>query len=119
MKKIWNTLETYFSNIYKGVLDMTLPKYFDNLHVGISAITGEPRIVSLKGKNNMSDKYKTIPKEEWESSVIGWFSMFKDGNLFVKVTKDFAFCIGGKTKDKKKLISVLKNVIKALEDAHE
>ena len=92
-----------------------LPKYFDNLHIGISAITGEPRIVSIKEGKNCSDKYKVIPDEEWKSCIVGWFSMFKPQNSFIQITKDWGYCIGGKALNKKHLIQVLRELADSLE----
>lgn len=93
-----------------------LPKYFDNLHVGISAITGEPRIYSLKDpKKGKTDKYKNIPKEEWESAVVGWFSLFKEDTTFIQITQDWAYCIGGNMSCKENLIKHLRDIADTLE----
>ena len=91
-----------------------LPKYFDNLHVGISAITGEPRIFSSKDLRK-SDKYKVIPKDEWENAVVGWFSMFKEDTTFIQVTQDWAYCIGGNMSCKENLIKHLRDIADTLE----
>ena len=53
-----------------------LPSYFKNLHIGICAITGQPRIISSKSdKPSFCDKYKDIPQGEWISAVLNYFDM--------------------------------------------
>ena len=42
-------------------MTINLPKYFKNLHIAISSITGEPRIISTSDVNtNLCEKYKNI-----------------------------------------------------------
>lgn len=57
-------------------MTITTPKFFENLHVGISSITGQPRIfLSKKEKPSFCDKYKDIPEKEWISAVLNYFDM--------------------------------------------
>lgn len=89
-----------------------LPKYFNNLHLMVSAITGTPRIVSIDtNKTNMSDKYKDIPKEEWESALISYFNSFKEDTRQLYVLDNWSFFLGGNPKDKETLIKMLEEVI--------
>lgn len=90
-----------------------IPKYFKNLHLMISAITGTPRIVNIDlNKTNLSEKYKDIPKEEWESALIQYFNSFQDGTRQLYVIDNWSFFVGGKAKNKEQLIKILENVIK-------
>ena len=57
-------------------MTINLPKYFENLHIGISSITGEPRIISCAdSKTTFCEKYKNIAENEWVSAVLNWFDM--------------------------------------------
>lgn len=58
----------------------------------ISTITGTPRIVNIDtNKTNISEKYKDIPKEEWENATIQYFSHYKDGTRQLYVIQDWSF----------------------------
>lgn len=57
-------------------MTINLPKYFENLHIAISSITGEPRIISdSNAKTNFCEKYKNIDENEWVSALLNWFDM--------------------------------------------
>ena len=57
-------------------MTINLPKYFKNLHIAISSITGEPRIISdSNSKTNFCEKYKNTDENEWESDLLNWFDM--------------------------------------------
>lgn len=92
-----------------------LPKYFNDLHVSVSAITGTPRIVSCKLGAKSTDKYKDIELNEWHSAILNWFSFFKESTSFVQVLKDYTFCIGGKAKDKAQLVKALRDLADTFE----
>lgn len=49
-----------------------LPKYFKNLTLAISSITGMPKICSLSGLL-LTDKYKDIPEENWLDCIMLYF----------------------------------------------
>lgn len=90
-----------------------IPKYFKDLHLMISAITGTPRIVNIDlNKTNLSEKYKDIPKEEWESALIQYFNSFQDGTRQLYVIDNWSFFLGGNANSKEQLIKILENVIK-------
>ena len=93
-----------------------LPKYFKNLHLLISEITGTPRIVNIDlNKTNFSDKYVDIPKEEWKRAIVGSFSHFKEGERLLYIANNWEFFLGGNPKDKKHLIKILENAIKEVQ----
>ncbi len=97
-----------------------IPKYFKNLHLMISTITGTPRIVNIDtNKTNFSEKYKDIPKEEWESAIIQYFNHFKNGTRQLYVIEDWSFFIGGKAKNKEQLIKILENILKEVKTLKE
>ena len=82
-----------------------IPKYFKNLHLMTSAITGTPRIVNIDtNKTNFSEKYKDIPKEEWESALIQYFNSFQDGTRQLYVIDNWSFFLGGNANSKEQLI---------------
>lgn len=57
-------------------MTINLPKYFENLHIAISSITGEPRIIlDSNAKTNFCEKYKNIDENEWVSALLNWFDM--------------------------------------------
>ena len=57
-------------------MTINLPKYFKNLHIAISSITGEPRIISTSDVNtNLCEKYKNIDEDEWISALLNWFDI--------------------------------------------
>jgi hypothetical protein len=57
-------------------MTINLPKYFENLHIAVSRITGEPRIVSdSNAKTNFCEKYKNIDENEWVSALLNWFDI--------------------------------------------
>lgn len=89
-----------------------LPSYYKDLHLGVCAITGSPRIVTFKD-NNFSDTYKNIPQNEWESAILNWAGHLPHG--YVQVLKDYTFCVAGKAKDKRGLIMGLRKVADELE----
>lgn len=89
-----------------------LPKYFKNLHLMISAITGTPRIVNIDlDKTNLSDKYKDIPKEEWESALVQYFNTFQEGMRQLYVIDNWSFFLGGNATSKEQLIDILEKAI--------
>lgn len=91
---------------------MTLPKYFDNLHLTVSSITGVPRIVNIDfEKTNFSDKYKDIPKDEFESTLIQYFDHFQKGSRQLIVNDNWTTVIGINADSKEQLIKILENVI--------
>lgn len=94
-----------------------LPKYFKNLHVSISAITGTPRIVNIDfSKTNCSDKYKNIPIDEWESCLLGYFAHFKENQSQMMIGGDnWEFYIGGNAKTKEDLIKILQQRIEEIQ----
>lgn len=90
-----------------------IPKYFKNLHLMISAITGTPRIVNIDlNKTNLSEKYKDISKEEWESALIRYFNSFQEGTRQLYVIDNWSFFLGGNANSKEQLIKILESVIK-------
>lgn len=89
-----------------------LPKYFKNLHLMISAITGTPRIVSINPeKTQLSDKYIDIPKEEWEGSLIHYFDSFQEGKRQLLVIDNWSFFLGGNATSREHLIRMLEDAI--------
>lgn len=90
-----------------------LPRYFNDLHVAVSAITGVPRIVSCKEDSLSTDKYKDISEDEWESVLLNFFDFFKD-RIYFKMLKSGGFVIGG-NKAPKELAKDLKRIAKELE----
>ena len=98
-----------------------LPKYFDNLHIAISAICGKPRIVNIDfSKTNCSDKYKNIPIDEWESCLLGYFAHFKENQSQMMIGGDkWEFFIGGNAQTKEKLIAILEDRIKEIRKLKE
>ena len=97
-----------------------LPKYFKNLHLMVSAITGTPRIVSIdRSKTSMSDKYKDIPKEEWECALISYFNMFQEDTRQLYVLDNWSFVLGGNPKDKETLIEMLEGAIKEVKELED
>ena len=91
-----------------------LPKYFENLQLRISAITGEPRIVSINPKKpNMSDKYKVIGQQDWILTLLNYFSCLQ--HPMFHITNNWIYFVGGKAKSKEELINSLKNLIKQIE----
>lgn len=96
---------------------LELPKYFKNLHIAISAITGIPRIVNIDfSKTNFSDKYKNIPLDEWESCLLGYFAHFKENQSQMMIGGDnWEFFIGGNAKTKEDLIKILQERIKEIQ----
>lgn len=97
-----------------------LPKYFKNLHLTISAITGTPRIVNIDlNKTNLSEKYKDIPKEEWESALIQYFNSFQDGTSQLYVIDNWSFFLGGNANSKEQLIKILEDVLKEVKSLEE
>lgn len=89
-----------------------LPKYFKNLHLMISAITGTPRIVSINPeKTQLSDKYIDIPKEEWEGSLINYFDSFQEGRSQLQVVNSWSFFFGGNATSREELIWMLEQAI--------
>ena len=92
-----------------------LPKYFNKLHLCISGITGTPRIVNIDfKKSNMSDKYKDIPKDEWEGALLQYFSHFKEKQVQLMVGQNWEFFIGGNATNKETLIKALEERIEAI-----
>lgn len=81
-----------------------LPKYFENLHLEIAAITGSPRIVNTKNPHTSTDKYKNIPQDEWESAILNWAKFLDNG--FVQILTDGTFLVAGKidTENKEQVI---------------
>ena len=100
---------------------LELPKYFKNLHLSISAITGTPRIVNIDfNKTNCSDKYKNIPIDEWEGSLLGYFAHFKENQSQMMIGGDnWAFYIGGNAKTKEDLIKILQDRIQEIQKISE
>lgn len=94
-----------------------LPKYFKNLHLCISVIEGKPRIVNIDfTKTNMTDKYKDIPLDEWESALLGYFAHFDDGTSQLMIGGDnWEFFLGGNFSSKEELIKCLKGRIEDIE----
>ena len=93
----------------------TLPKYFKNLHLEVSAITGSPRIVNTKQLGTPTDKYINIPQTEWESAILNWAGNLDKG--YTQITKDGNFVIAGKVDDDRpvpNLIKSLQNLIRIL-----
>lgn len=90
-----------------------LPKYFNDLHVAISAITGHPRIVNCKEGSLTTDKYKDIPQDEWESCLLNFFDFFKD-RIYFKMLKSGGFVIGG-NKAPKDIAKELRRIAKELD----
>lgn len=95
-----------------------LPKYFKNLHLMISVITGTPRIVSIDTENSqlsdkiqLSDKYIDIPKEEWEGSLIHYFDSFQEGKRQLLVIDNWSFFLGGNATSREHLIRMLEDAI--------
>lgn len=87
-----------------------LPKYFNNLNIAVSVITGKPRIVSIKpdDKSNTTDKYKNIDERTWVNCILLWL---QHRTLGCTILDDYTVLIGGKVKDKKDLIKCLENII--------
>ncbi len=97
-----------------------IPKYFKNLHICISAIAGIPRIVNIDfNKTNLSGKYKDIPKDEWESALLSYFSYFIENQSQMIVGENWNFFIGGNAKNKEDLIKILQNRIQEIKELKE
>ena len=97
-----------------------LPKYFKDLHLEVAAITGSPRIACTKLGQTSTDKYKNIPKEEWESAILNWAGFLEKG--YVQIIKDGSFVIAGKVQDENKiqgLINALRRLANELEKDYE
>ena len=95
---------------------MKTPKYFEKLHIAVSAITGTPRIVSIDyDKTNLSEKYKNISKDEFESAMLGYYQHFKDNERQLLVLNDWTTVIGLKATNKENLLKMLKEIIKEVE----
>lgn len=95
-----------------------LPKYFKNLHLIVTEITGKPQIVSLKPYKGIFKKYGIdIPKEEWISAMMTYYSsgQFKNTRQML-ISTDYTFLIGGNVGTKENLIKALKSCIKELEE---
>lgn len=89
----------YENNVWAG-----LPKYFNNLHLEVAAITGSPRIAKMKEDKNgkrFSDTYKNISQEEWESAILNWAGHLEKG--FVQVLTNGNFVIAGNIKEEDKI----------------
>ena len=93
-----------------------LPKYFNNLHIAISAICGKPRIVNIDfTKTNCTDKYKDIPLDEWESCLLGYFAHFKENQSQMMIGgENWEFFIGGNAQTKEQLIKILEERIEEI-----
>ena len=92
-----------------------LPKYFNNLDIAVSAITGKPRIVSVKFENKScaTDKYKNINEQTWINCILLWL---QHRPLGCTVLEDYTVLIGGKTKNKEDLIKCLENIIDSVKN---
>lgn len=94
-----------------------LPKYFKNLHLLTSAITGRPRIVNIDlEKTNKSDKYIDVPKDEWESAMLNYFGAFPENSRQLLVLDNFTTVIGANVSSKEELIKMLEGVIKEVKE---
>lgn len=103
--------------------DMAEPKYMKNLHICISSITGTPRIVNIdldkieKKPYIITEKYKDIPKDEWDSALINYFSCFEPNQRQFAVGKTgWSFFIGGNCETPESLITCLKGCIREVEE---
>jgi hypothetical protein len=100
---------------------MTKPKYMNNLHVTVSAITGTPRIVKIKEHDQrknyvITENYIDIPKNEWDSALIQYFRAFDINVRQLVVGKsDWSFFAGGHFETPEKLIQCLKGCISEIE----
>ena len=90
-----------------------IPAYFKNLHLGVAAITGKPRIMSIKPNEDSTDKYINIPDEEWHNAILSWANHLEHG--YVQVLDDYTFCIAGKATSKRHLIQGIKKLADELE----
>lgn len=90
-----------------------LPKYFSKLHLAVGAIDGDPRIVSYDSKSRITDKYITVPEQEWTSAILNWARMLPKG--YVQVLDDYTFCFAGKASSKRHLIQGLRSLADELE----
>lgn len=99
-----------------------MPK-LENLHLLISSITGTPRIVNANLTNKdiiFANSYKDIPKEEWDSALINYYSHFDlNTRQFIVAQNDWTFVIGGKFDDPDKAIQCLENCIKEIKEMKE
>lgn len=95
---------------------MSLPKYFENLTLGIGAISGDARIVSVnkKNPNKPTDKYKSIDDETWFNCLLNFCHLRKQP--FYNVLTDFTFLIGGKLENKEELIKFLEGIVEQLKN---
>lgn len=100
-----------------------LPKYFKNLHLAVSTITGTPRIVSIDfSKTDRSDKFIDIPKEEFESCILNHYDHLPENSRHLMIMKNWTGFLGFNTTSKENLIKCLEEAIeevKALEDKDE
>lgn len=96
---------------------MSLPKYFENLTIGISTITGQPRIISVKQDEKdkpikNTDKYKDIDGKTWHDCIMLYF---QKQNPTFEILDDFTFLIAGKVENKEQLLKVLKGLTEHIE----
>lgn len=99
---------------------MSLPKYFKNLHLTTSAITGTPRIVNIDfSKTNLSDKYIDVPKEEFEGTLIGYFQSFPENSRQLIVTDKWTTVAGINASSKADLIKILEGIIEEVKGLEE
>ena len=99
---------------------MNTPKYFENLHLAISGRTGTPRIVNIDyNKTNLSDKYKNIPKDEFESAMLEYYQHFKENARQLLILNDWTTVFGCKANNKKDLLKILNKTIKEIENMEE
>ena len=102
--------------MFKVLERLMRPKYFDNLHVAISAITGQSRIAYIDPKKpNQSDKYIDIPEDEWFNTIMSWIDMLPEGKVLLSVHKGYSFLLGGNLSSKEELIKALKSTLVKLE----
>lgn len=94
---------------------MSLPKYFDDLKVGICAITGEPRIFKENKKTpGVSDKYKKIDIKEWTGILLSYFSFHKIPVF--SVASNGIFYMGGKAETKEQIIEYAEKFIEKVKE---
>lgn len=89
-----------------------LPKYFKNLHLAVSTITGTPRIVSIDfSKTNATDKYIDVPKEEFENCLINHYKLMPENTRHLMVTENWTTVCGINATSKENLIKCLEAIL--------
>ena len=97
-----------------------LPKYFKNLHLCTSVITGVPRIVNIDfSKSTTSEKYIDVPKEEFESCLLNHYDHLPENTRHLMILDNWTAFVGVNAKSKEDLIKCLEGVIEEVKQLKE